>query len=212
MLLGTFCVSIISVKLLLPQMYEIRGYIKCLVIAAQMGVLLGGSVRWVQKYVVKKEFSVIELLSTTIFIFVLLKFFLQHYFLPGRKICYFVTLFYEDHAFHMKALVDTGNHLIEPISKKAVCIVEKDFFEKQWEKEGSRIEFQPQRFRAIPYHAVGTQNGILNGYEMDRLVIHTDERKIEILKPMIGISEVKIGNSNTYQMILQPELLREGAK
>ena len=70
----------------------------------------------------------------------------------------------------MKALVDTGNGLMEPISKKAVSLVGRDYFERQWEKEGKRKEFQPVRFRAIPYHAVGTQNGILHGYDMDRLI------------------------------------------
>ncbi len=110
----------------------------------------------------------------------------------------------------MKALIDTGNGLIEPISKKPVCLVGKDYFERQWEKEGERKEFQPVRFRAIPYHAVGTPNGILIGYEMDRLIIFTDERKVEISKPMIGISEHAVGNRGTYQMILQPQLLSEG--
>lgn len=106
--------------------------------------------------------------------------------------------------------MDTGNSLIEPFSKKPVCLVGKEFFERQWEKEGERKFFQPQKFRAIPYHAVGTPNGILSGYEMDRLIIYTDERKVEIQKPMIGISELAIGSQNTYQMILQPELLSEG--
>jgi len=112
----------------------------------------------------------------------------------------------------MQALFDTGNNLIEPISKKAVCLVGKDYFERQLEKEGKRKEFQPQKFRAVPYHAVGTPNGILSGYEMDRLIIFTDERKVEILKPMIGISEHSVGTPDSYQMILQPKLLGEGVK
>ena len=45
---------------------------------------------------------------------------------------------------------------------------------------------------------------------MDRLMIDTDERKVIIEKPVIGISEVPVGSLETYQMILQPELLREG--
>ena len=112
----------------------------------------------------------------------------------------------------MNALLDTGNGLIEPISKKAVCLVGKEYFEQKWVKEGERNYFQPQKFRAIPYHAVGTPKGILSGYEMDRLIIYTDERKVEIQKPMIGISEHSVGTPGTYQMILQPKLLREGVK
>jgi hypothetical protein len=57
---------------------------------------------------------------------------------------------------------------------------------------------------------VGKGNGILSGYEMDRLIIDTDERKVIIEKPMIGISEVPVSGNGFYQMILQPELLGEG--
>ena len=111
---------------------------------------------------------------------------------------------------HILALLDTGNGLIEPISKKPVCLVGKNVFEENGAKEGGRKEFQPQKFRIIPYHSVGKEKGILSGYEMDRLIIDTDERKVIIEKPMIGISEVSVSGNGSYQMILQPELLREG--
>ena len=101
----------------------------------------------------------------------------------------------------MKGLLDTGNGLREPISKKAVCIVGRDAFQ---------IKFLPEKFRAIPYHSVGKENGILYGYEMDCLLIDTDEKRVIVERPMIGLSEVPIGSPDTYQMILQPELLREG--
>jgi sigma-E processing peptidase SpoIIGA len=135
---------------------------------------------------------------------------LKNFFFARQKLLYPVTLIDEDMEIHMTALLDTGNGLIEPISKKPVCLVGKNVFEENRAKEGGRKEFQPQKFRVIPYHSVGKENGILSGYEMDRLIIDTDERKVIIEKPMIGISDVPVSGNDSYQMILQPELLREG--
>lgn len=175
-----------------------------------MAVLLGGSVAILQKFIVRNNFSVVQMIMITGSMTFVLRFFLRCFFVTKQKLFYSIVLFCDGKEYPMQALVDTGNGLVEPISRKPVCLVGKDYFERQWEKEGERIEFQPQRFRAIPYHAVGTENGILRGYEMDRLIIFTDERKVEIRKPMIGISECAVGNKGTYQMILQPQLLREG--
>ena len=177
-----------------------------------MGVLLGGSIALLEKILVKRKFSVWEILFVTVILYAGLRYCLRKYFVRGHNLIYEVDLFCDGNEYHMKALLDTGNNLIEPISKKAVCLVGKEYFEKQWVKEGERKSFQPQKFRVIPFQAVGTPKGILNGYEMDRLIIYTDERKVEIEKPVIGISESNVGTTDTYQMILQPKLLREGVK
>jgi len=163
-----------------------------------------------QKFIFRTDFTVWQMSILSVSMTVVIKVLLRQFFLTRQKLYYPVILYYEGAEYPMKALIDTGNGLIEPISKKPVCLVGMDYFERQWEKEGKRKEFQPVRFRAIPYHAVGTPNGILRGYEMDRLIIFTDERKVEISKPMIGISEHAVGNRGTYQMILQPQLLSEG--
>lgn len=185
-------------------------YIKSLVILTETTVLLGGSIAIMQKFIFKSNFSVLRMSIVSISMTIAIRFLLQYFFIARQKLYYSVILYCDGKEYPMKALLDTGNGLVEPISKKAVSLVGKDYFEQQWEKEGERKGFQLQRFRAIPYHAVGTPNGILNGYEMDRLIIFTDERNIEIRKPMIGISEHAVGNRDTYQMILQPQLLSEG--
>ena len=210
LLAGALFAGVVSSRIVVNKTGGRRAYIKYLVIALEMAVLLGGSITLLQKFVMRKEFSIVQMLIVTVVLSFILKFLLQHYFLSRQKLYYPVVLTMDNKEYHMKALLDTGNSLIEPISGKAVCLVGKDFFEKQWEKEGERKSFQPQKFRAIPYHAVGTENGILSGYEMDRLIVYTDERKVEIQKPVIGISENSIGTSDSYQMILQPKLLGEG--
>ena len=208
--LGALLSGIGSSMLVLPRKSTKSMYIKSLAVLTELTVLLGGSIAILQKFIFKTDFSVIRMSVITICMTVLIRFLLQHFFITRQKLYYSVILYCDGKEYPMQALVDTGNGLIEPISQKAVSLVGKDYFERQWEKEGERKDFQPHRFRAIPYHAVGTPSGILSGYEMDRLIIFTDERKVEILKPMIGISEHAVGNRGTYQMILQPQLLSEG--
>jgi len=210
--LGALFAGIGGTVLILPKNSRVINYIKCLAVMLETAVLLGGSIAILQKYVFHSGFALWQMCVVSIGITWLMRFLLQQFFITRQNLFYPVILYCDGKAYPMRALSDTGNGLIEPISKKAVCLVGRDYFETQWEKEGIQKEFQPQRFRAIPYHAVGTPSGILAGYEMDLLIIYTDERKIEIGKPMIGISEQAVGSKDTYQMILQPELLREGER
>lgn len=173
-------------------------------------VILGGSLSLLQKWNWIKDVSIIKIAALALLLSGVSRIVIKKAFLTRQQLIYPVTLIDADMEIHMLALLDTGNGLIEPISRKPVCLVGKNVFEENIAKEGGRKEFQPEKFRVIPYHSVGKANGILSGYEMDRLIIDTDERKVIIEKPMIGISQVPVSGKGFYQMILQPELLREG--
>lgn len=201
---GTFFVGI---SVLFPKR---KGYLRYIAVFFLTAVLLGGSIALVQKACQRSEFSILQMIVTTLVLSFAIKILLQRYFCPKHALIYPITLIWEGAEYQMKALLDTGNSLVEPISQKAVCVVGEDVLKKSVVKEGERNAFHPRIFRVIPYHSVGRENGMLSGYEMDRLIIHTDERKIIIEKPMIGISRVPIGSPGSYRMILHPELLREG--
>ncbi len=100
----------------------------------------------------------------------------------------------------LKALVDTGNSLFEPISHKPVSIVEKQALELVFGEE------RPGLFRAIPFHSIGRSNGILDGYELTELIIFGENEKIKIDKPMVGLYDGKLSAGAAYQMILHPAL------
>lgn len=209
LLIGAIVTYIISIRLLLRGSNLRNGYGKCCMAVFLTAILLGGSIALLQK-LLRSDFSMIQMMGSTLLLSFFIKKILQRYLLKKQAMVYHVILVCEETEYHMKALLDTGNSLVEPISKKPVCIIGKHLFEQDMVKEGERKEFQPHKFRAIPYHSVGKENGILCGYEMDRLIIDTDERKVIIEKPVIGISQVPVGSPQSYQMILQPKLLREG--
>ena len=210
--LGSILAFLISFGILSKGTRRKQIFGRYLSITFLMAVLLGGSIGLLQKKMGEDSFSFLQMLGLPIFVSFGIKILLRRYLPKKRRLLYNVTLFCEGTEYTMKGLLDTGNSLVEPISRKAVCIVGREVFEPDHKKEGVRKEFLSRKFRVIPYHSVGKENGILCGYEMDRLIIDTDERKVIIEKPMIGISDVPVGSRETYQMILQPELLREGEK
>ena len=104
----------------------------------------------------------------------------------------------------VNALMDTGNSLIEPVSGKPVCILEKEIFEGLW-RTGS-----PEGFRVIPYHSVGKKRGILYGYLVPEIKINNNGLIKSCKNIYIGIVEGEIAQSGGYCMILNPMMLYAG--
>lgn len=101
----------------------------------------------------------------------------------------------------MKALLDTGNHLYEPVNGAPVCII----------SESAAGEFQdfflPEKYHAIPYRSIGKKRGILDAYELPELVIEDTYREICCKQVIVAICNTGISQDSLYQMILHPQLM-----
>ncbi len=97
-------------------------------------------------------------------------------------------------------LMDTGNHLKEPISQKPVVIMEKELLIK----EG--ICLMENNFYAIPYHSLGKRAGIMRGFIADEITIGKEQDSRKLQQVMIGISEEKLSMEGEYSLILNPML------
>lgn len=104
-------------------------------------------------------------------------------------------------SIHMKALLDTGNHLTDPVSGAPVCIVSR--------KAAKELEslFLPERYHAIPYRSIGKKRGILDAYELPELVIEDSYREICHKRVVIAVCNAGISDDSIYQMILHPQLM-----
>ena len=102
----------------------------------------------------------------------------------------------------LDALMDTGNSLREPVSGRPVSVVEEECFLKL-----SGIK-APEKLKAIPYHSVGRDNGIMEGYEVPEIIIKGREENRRWQKVIVGISRNKISASGKYQIILHPDLCK----
>lgn len=120
----------------------------------------------------------------------------------------------------LNALLDTGNSLKEPITKKPVTIVEFDaiknilpeklkviFYEKQEDNLEKLLELGSKAdIRLIPFKSLGKENGLLIGIKIDTLNIDTYPPTI-IKDAIVGIANFPLSNNAFYNAILNPELI-----
>ena len=97
-------------------------------------------------------------------------------------------------------LLDSGNSLYEPITGRPVVIVEDAVLLE------SGYILPVTGYFAIPYHAIGTEKGILKGVFADELEIRQEQGETKYQRVMLGIYEGKISNADAYQVILHPKL------
>ena len=96
------------------------------------------------------------------------------------------------------ALPDTGNSLVEPITKKPVSVIEKECLKN--------VDKKNLRYMVVPYNSVGKRGGIMSAFIADKMIIG----KREIESTIIGIYEGKLSQSGQYNMILHPDLIEKG--
>lgn len=103
----------------------------------------------------------------------------------------------------IRALVDTGNHLADPISGAPVSLVGGEA--AAW----MRSAFRPEKYHVIPYRSVGRDRGVLNAYELPEVVIERDGQDSRKENVIVAVCNTGIPEGSAYQMILNPRLLEE---
>lgn len=97
----------------------------------------------------------------------------------------------------LKALRDTGNSLVEPMTGKPVSIVEKNAV--------NQFKNETIKYLLVPYNSVGKKHGLLEAFIADKISVNG----IEIEKAIIGIYNGKLSQNNKYEMILNPNLFEK---
>lgn len=102
----------------------------------------------------------------------------------------------------VKALLDTGNRLVEPISGKPVCIVDEEVLAKL------TLE-NPLFFRAIPFRSVGCEQGMVYGVQIPKVHIEDEGKTYSVSNVICAGIGHKLSARNEYQMIIHPGVLME---
>lgn len=112
-----------------------------------------------------------------------------------------VWLVKKEGKLEVKALIDTGNALMEPISGKPVAVIGEALLKKYY---GEEI---PQVYRVIPFHSVGKRNGMLRGYQLEEMIIETEAGEKLCKDVFVAVSEELLTEGKAYEMILNPKQL-----
>lgn len=168
----------------------------------------------------QEEMGILPVAATSLFAAIVLREAFGNY-KKERQICnhlYVVKMYHKENCYEGVGLLDTGNHLREPITGKAVIIVQLMVAEKLLgQKEALRImdfgkgevlENMPENsMKWIPYHSLGNQHGFMPGVVIDKMVICQGEKEQICEKVLIGIMEEELSKEQLYQLILHEEYI-----
>lgn len=180
--------------------------------------ILGGMVNFTLKNLSLKLLLICIGLS-----YIIIKLSLNWYkriFFKGQSF-YEIILYKNKENIKLNALLDTGNCLKEPISKKPVLITEffaienilteplKKIFKNNEENDLEKLLAlgYENNIRFIPFKSIGEKNGLMIGIKIDKLEIKS-EKPILIKDAIIGISNIKISENGLYNALLNPEMLK----
>ncbi len=107
--------------------------------------------------------------------------------------------------WQLTGFVDSGNFLCEPFTGKPVAVVRREVMEQLL----SVMESPQTRYVAVPYHTVGTEKGVLDGYRIDALTVLSQTVKKPVLAVCEGEEFLSGGNENS-QILLPESMLERG--
>ena len=138
-----------------------------------------------------------------------------------NDVFYNVDIFLNDKTTQVRALMDTGNLLKEPITGIPVMIVEKESLQEllpsnildNLEKiiTGTSQNFMEEefitqyasRFRVIPFSSLGTQNGLLLGIKVDYIKIYNQQKESVTGNIIIGIYNQELSKNKNYTALIE---------
>lgn len=137
-----------------------------------------------------------------------------------------VTIVYKNKSASIKALIDTGNTLVEPFTNRPVFVVEfseiqgilpdslKDIYKKELHGDFHILEEALKNLngdislRLIPFKSLGNEGGILLGFRPDYLKIKLPDKEEVLERNMIiGIFQGELSGDLGYNGLLNYETI-----
>jgi stage II sporulation protein GA (sporulation sigma-E factor processing peptidase) len=142
-----------------------------------------------------------------------------------EQVClYSVRIKWDDREIKVNALLDTGNRLIEPLTKAPVIILEisqvKSYLPDELYSVAERIQqgdydFDErlsdtwrERFRILPFQSIGAAHGMLAGFKADWIMVARGEVEVETLNAVIALYPRTLSPEGAFHALISPDLLR----
>lgn len=172
--------KIVTSILLIIITFGFKNIIKNIIYFYLISIVLGG---FCYLFEINNKFFLI--LSSFVVIGILIREFLSYKEIYSNK--YLVTIIINKKKYNLEGFIDTGNRLVDPISKKNVVLV--------------NLNINSNNIIYVPYKALNT-NGVIKCIKPDKLFIN----KKEINNCLIGISNHKF---NLDENCILPNKLKE---
>jgi len=182
----------------------------------------------------ERSFLYFILSSLALVIAIIIFIFIINNLRSGELTLYNTELTYGGNKIKLVGLLDTGNSLYDPISKKPVLVMDIEAFTMLLSNEemsflnmilsttGEKTRCQSitntkiqstddntaekLKIRMIPYHSIG-KSGLMPAIVIDQVVIWDEEEQISNNQVLIAVSGTRISKQNEYQIILHREIM-----
>lgn len=119
-------------------------------------------------------------------------------------------------------LIDTGNHLTDPLTGVPVIVLEQDLLtqllptelagrihqlevgDKQALTELLATSQWSSRFRVIPFTSLGKKNGMLVGFRPDRITLEISGQSVPASEAIVAICNHQLDSAGEYQALIPP--------
>lgn len=148
--------------------------------------------------------------------------------LNNKNTFFNIQLYYKNQSITVKALLDSGNMLKDPISQNPVIIVEQEKLNKiipakvldyiknviggDNTENKDNIQEYLSKIRMVPFMSLGKENGMLVGIRLDKIKIETEDIDIQKDNIIAGIYEKKLTKDNKYNALIGLNLLEGDSK
>ncbi|KGP72422.1 sigma-E processing peptidase SpoIIGA [Pontibacillus yanchengensis] len=133
-----------------------------------------------------------------------------------------ITICMHNQINNSRALIDSGNQLVDPITKHPVVICDSTFMKKwfsneEWlmlkdVQENMTLEQLPEKwmdkFRIIPYQGVGGTGNFLLVLKPDWIQLTVQEQELTITRALIGLQFGELSPDGSYHCLMHPHLLK----
>ena len=139
-----------------------------------------------------------------------------------------IQINFNEKKVNVKALVDSGHFLKEPITGLPVIVIEskklqdilpetilenvEDILQGNKTEVLSKEEYIIYKFRLIPFTSLGKQNGLLLGFKPDNVIIKTDENERKLNNSVIGIYTKNLTKDNLYNALISLDIIEGSDK
>lgn len=119
-----------------------------------------------------------------------------------RKCLAEVSIFFQGNEVRLKAFLDTGNRLFDPVFRRPVNVV--------WAGALNGLFDRAEGVTFIPYRSVGREGGLLPAVKAERISIELDGEKRELKNPLLAVSKTPLSSDGTYGMLLHEAAWEQG--
>ncbi len=190
-------VNVIMIRIGL-KIKHVREMIRTIVVLYIVSILYGGILELFHPYLHTELIYFVIALLCAVFIRNMWKLFLKER-RTQNTMCT-VILQEEKAQIKIKALIDTGNTLADPVSGEPVSIIGKALAKQIWEGRN-----QVKGIRYIPFCTIENE-GMMPVFRIDQMQV-VGKKEILIQHPVVGVCERQLSERQEYQMILNPDIL-----